>query len=110
MNPEQIERGLTSESFDVRWKCANNTAFTFNSKQIERGLTDEAPGVRWAFAKRTDYTPTFKQIERGQMDEEWRIRKVFQEKQAEWRAKWESEELKSRHACAVTTKPKVEAL
>lgn len=53
---------------------------------------------------------TPEQIERGLRDLDVDVRRIFENRQAEWRAKWEAQELKKRHATVTAAKPKVEAL
>ena len=74
-------------------------------------MTDEYAEIRLVFAQRTDFTPTPAQFERGLADEYVGVREVFMERQAEWAAKWEAQELRKRHASTTQAhRPKVEAL
>jgi hypothetical protein len=107
---DRIERGLTYTNALVRTHYAHRTDFTPTPAQIERGLTDESWDVREAFARRTDYTPTPSQVERGLRDDSLIVRDVFQERETEWRAEWEAQELRGRHASVFAIEPPLEAL
>jgi hypothetical protein len=81
-----------------------------SEQEIERELTDSDGDVRWAFARRTDLTPTPEQVERGLTDSAGCVRRAFENRQTEWRAKWEAHELKKRHVQTIALKVKLEAL
>ncbi|MBU2766520.1 hypothetical protein HAP94_10020 [Acidithiobacillus ferrivorans] len=81
--PAQIERGLTDEMLWVRLVWSERTDFTPTPEQVERGLTDETAKVRVAWAERKDFTPTTEQVERGLTDEERVVRKLWLDKAKE---------------------------
>ena len=84
LTPKQIERILTNEDWEIRYRFAWRTDFVPTPEQIERGLTDEDWDIRYRFAKRTDFVPTPAQIERGLTDKDWNVRYMFEKQQPEW--------------------------